>query len=109
MGKDKQQRDEENRQKGVDMVRIKVRETHIRTKSKVMSDGTKYSSREVSKQSVDICIASPPPEEKLEPCSIGQISNAAIRILQLFCRSICHWDWHRADAVIDLLLMLLGG
>ena len=91
------------------MVRIKVRETHIRTKSKVMSDGTKYSSREVSKQSVDICIASPPPE-KLEPCSIGQISNAAIRILQLFCRSIRHlWDWRRADAVIDLLLRLLGG
>lgn len=92
------------------MVRIKVRETHIFAESWVAPDGTRHSSREVSKHSVDIRVASPPPEEKLEPRSIGQTSNAAIRSLLLFCRSIRHlWDWRRADAVIDLLLRLLGG
>lgn len=90
------------------MVRIKVRETHIRTKSRVTSDGTKHSTKEVSKRSVEMCSANQPPEE-VERCSIGQIHNTAIGNLLLFHCSICHWwDWRRADAVIDLLLRLLG-
>ena len=77
------------------MVRIKVRETHIRTKSRVKPDGTKHSTKRVRKYSVVVYSANQLSEES-GPRSIRQIP--------------CHWwDWRRADAVIDLLLRLLGG